>query len=141
MSVFVMIDPLHKCWSHLPLLFSFLIFILVKFFSAVLQTGVEKNLFGNHPVSLVATESRGPPPAFASDPLIAVSSTGGMENNARPLVLQDEISVAEGYSAATGAGSSRDILEIDGPSTAGNFVKTSSPVGVEILTILRLHKK
>ncbi|KAB1208379.1 hypothetical protein CJ030_MR7G001348 [Morella rubra] len=96
---------------------------------AIVQTGVEKNLFGNHPVSLVATESRGPPPAFASDPLIAVSSTGGTENNARPLLLQDEISVAEGYSAATGAGSSRDILEIDGPSTAGNFVKTSSPPG------------
>ncbi|XP_035540726.1 zinc finger protein-like 1 homolog isoform X3 [Juglans regia] len=103
---------------------------------AIMQTGLEKNLFGNHPVSLAATESRGPPPAFASDPLIAVSSTGGRENNASslPLVAQDGISVAEGYLAATGAGSSKlpvkDVLEINVPGTAGDFVKNSSPVGV-----------
>ncbi|XP_041010608.1 zinc finger protein-like 1 homolog isoform X1 [Juglans microcarpa x Juglans regia] len=102
---------------------------------AIMQTGLEKNLFGNHPVSLAATESRGPPPAFSSDPLSAVSSTGGRENNASslPLLAQDGISVAEGYLAATGAGSSKlpvkDVLEINVPGTAGDFVKNSSPVG------------
>lgn len=93
-----------------------------------MQTGLEKNLFGNHPVSLAATESRGPPPAFASDPLVT-SSTGGMENSAGllPLVVQNEITVAEGGSSKL---SVTDPLEIDGPSTAGNFVRSSSPVGV-----------
>jgi hypothetical protein len=104
--------------------------------SAVIQTGLEKNLFGNYPVSLAATEPRGPPPAFASDPLVTASSTGIRENNASslPSVERDEINITEGYSAATGVGSSKllvtDIVEIDGPSTAGNFMKTSSPVGV-----------
>ncbi|KAL4615244.1 hypothetical protein ACB092_07G109800 [Castanea dentata] len=99
---------------------------------AIMQTGMVKNLFGSHPVSLAATEFRGPPPAFASDPLIAVPSLGGMDNNASsPLVAQDEINVISGYLAAAGAGSSKvpDILEVDGPSTAGNFMKGSSPPG------------
>ncbi|KAK7836669.1 hypothetical protein CFP56_036730 [Quercus suber] len=95
---------------------------------------MEKDLFGSHPYSLAATKSHGPPPAFASDPLIAVPSLGGMDNNASsPLVAQDEINVIAGYSAAAGAGSSKvpDILEVDGPSMAGNFMKGSSPVGVK----------
>ncbi|KAG2704076.1 hypothetical protein I3843_06G158500 [Carya illinoinensis] len=93
----------------------------------IMMTGLEKNLFGNHPVSLAATESRGPPPAFASDPLVT-SSTGGMENSAGllPLVVQNEITVAEGGSSKL---SVTDPLEIDGPSTAGNFVRSSSPPG------------
>jgi hypothetical protein len=104
--------------------------------SAVIQTDLEKNLFGNYPVSLAATEPRGPPPAFASDPLVTASSPGGRENNASslPLVERDQINIIEGYSAATGVGSSKllvtDIVEIDGPSSAGNFMKTSSPVSV-----------
>ena len=85
-----------------------------------MQTGLEKNLFGSHPVSLPVTESRSPPPAFASDPLITVSSVDGGENN--------------GSSISTGEGSLKltvtDISEIEGPSSAGNFVKSSSPVGV-----------
>lgn len=90
-------------------------------------------MFGNHPVSLPAAESRGPPPAFASDPLINVSSTGGRENNAgsSPLVEKTETSMTEGTSAVTGAGLPvTDIVEVEGSSSAGNFVKNSSPVGV-----------
>uniref|UniRef100_A0A5B7AEF9 Putative zinc finger protein-like 1 n=1 Tax=Davidia involucrata TaxID=16924 RepID=A0A5B7AEF9_DAVIN len=98
-----------------------------KLKEAIMQTGLEKNLFGNHPVSLPATESRGPPPAFASDPLLHVS----------PTVAKD----AEGYSAATGIGSNKlsitDIVEVDGPSSVSpsisnqqsNFLKTTSPTG------------
>lgn len=105
-----------------------------------MQTGLEKNLFGSHPVSLPAAEPRGPPPAFASDPLMHISASGGREYgaNSSPSVTKD----AEGYSAATGIGppkpSSIDIVEIDGPSSANpslsnheaNFMKSTSPGGV-----------
>ncbi|TXG64135.1 hypothetical protein EZV62_011129 [Acer yangbiense] len=80
---------------------------------AILQTGLEKNLFGNHPVSLTA-ESRSPPPAFASDPIIGVSSSAA--------VAKDGIN--EGPSKLTVT----EITEIDGPGSAGNFIKNSSPV-------------
>lgn len=82
---------------------------------------MEKNIFGNHPVSLSVTESRGPPPAFASDPLIDRENHGNSDS-------------VDGYSPATGSEPSKlsvsDIVEIDGPNSAGNFVKASSPVGV-----------
>ncbi|CAL5377486.1 unnamed protein product [Camellia sinensis] len=97
-----------------------------KLKEAIMQTGLEKNLFGNHPVSLPATESRTPPPAFASDPLMDATSTGG--------------NVA-GYSAATGMGSN-DIVEIDDPSSVNpslsnqhtNFMKSASPAGPSATT-------
>ena len=55
-----------------------------------MQTGMEKNLFGSHPDSLAATKSHGPS-SFASDPLIAIPSLGGMDNNASsPLVAQNK---------------------------------------------------
>ncbi|XP_059647886.1 uncharacterized protein LOC132294149 isoform X2 [Cornus florida] len=91
-----------------------------KLKEAIMQTGLEKNLLGNHP-----TESRGPPPAFASNPLIHTS------------VAKD----AEGYLATAGIGSTKssvtDIVEIDGPSSASpslsnhdsNFMKSTSPSG------------
>ncbi|XP_048232044.1 zinc finger protein-like 1 homolog [Ricinus communis] len=91
-----------------------------KLKEAIMQTGLEKNLFGNHPVSLPA-----PPPAFASDPLVSISSS--------PSLRKDEISIVEEYSSATGAGlpklSVTDIVEIESPSSAGNYLKSSSPVG------------
>ncbi|KAK1316939.1 hypothetical protein QJS10_CPA05g01303 [Acorus calamus] len=42
---------------------------------AITQSGLKKNLFGNHLVSLTVAESRVVPPAFSSDPLIHVSAT------------------------------------------------------------------
>ncbi|XVE66721.1 hypothetical protein DITRI_Ditri08aG0102400 [Diplodiscus trichospermus] len=94
---------------------------------AIMQTGMEKNLFGNHPVSLPAIEPRGPPPAFASDPLRNVTSTGGREydGNSTHSVEKDE-----GYSVVGGPAKLKvtEITEIDGPSSAGNYMKTSSPV-------------
>ncbi|PSS29274.1 Zinc finger protein-like [Actinidia chinensis var. chinensis] len=95
-----------------------------KLKDAFMQTGLEKNLFGNHPVSL-STESRPPPPAFASDPLMHVSANGGSTS----IVGQD----ARGYSATTGIGSD-DIVEIDSPNSLNpsrsnqpNFTKSASP--------------
>lgn len=80
-----------------------------------MQTGLEKNLFGNHPVSLLATESRTPPPAFSSDPLIHVSAAGGSTS----LLGKDAGAV------------SSDIVEIDSPSSNHpNFTKNASPSGV-----------
>ncbi|OIW06885.1 hypothetical protein TanjilG_19534, partial [Lupinus angustifolius] len=65
-------------------------------------TGMEKNIFGNHPVSLSVTESRGPPPAFASDPLIGRENHGNSDS-------------VDGYSPATGSEPSKlsvtDIME------------------------------
>ncbi|XP_028767715.1 zinc finger protein-like 1 homolog [Neltuma alba] len=88
-----------------------------KLKEAIVQTGVEKSLFGNHPVSLPVTESHGPPPAFASDPLI------DKKNNE----ISDSV---EGYSSPPGTRpklSVTDIVEIDSPNSAGNFIKTPSP--------------
>ena len=82
---------------------------------------MEKNLFRNHPVSLPPTDSRNPPPAFASDPLIS------RENHANS-------DSTEGYSHATGSElpkiSVTDIVEIESPNSAGKFMKGSSPTGV-----------
>lgn len=86
-----------------------------KLKEAIMQTGMEKNIFGNHPVSLSVTESRSPPPAFASEPLIGRENHGNSD------------------SPATGSEppklSVTDIVEIEGANSAGNFVKGSSPVG------------
>ncbi|CAK9181164.1 unnamed protein product [Ilex paraguariensis] len=111
----------------------------LKLKEAIMQTGLEKNLFGNHPVSLLQTESRGPPPAFASDPLMHASAAGGRDYNSSlsPSAVRD----AEGYSVATGIGcnkpSSTDIVEIDGPGSSNpslpnhesSFMTISSPAG------------
>ncbi|KAK6916338.1 hypothetical protein RJ641_019199 [Dillenia turbinata] len=83
----------------------------LKLKEAIMQTGLEKNLFGNHPVSLT-TESH-PPPAFASDPLVSVSGGGGTSSS-------DSTNLVEAYSGARGKAPVPDIVEIDGPSSAGN---------------------
>ncbi|CAG7883225.1 unnamed protein product [Brassica rapa] len=83
---------------------------------AIMQTGLEKNLFGKHPVSR-STESRSPPPAFASDALINVSSSSHTQQGRNLLAENGEYS----KSAVS------EIVEIDVPSSAGNYMKTSSP--------------
>lgn len=85
-----------------------------KLKEAIMQTGLEKNLFGNHPVSFVS-EPRSPPPAFSTQPLIHPSVGKDPTNSSRPASL--------------------DIVEIDGPSSATapsqeiNFMKSTSPTG------------
>ncbi|TYG39530.1 hypothetical protein ES288_D12G022300v1 [Gossypium darwinii] len=80
---------------------------------AVMQTGMEKNLFGNHPVSLNTPEPSGPPPAIMR-----------YNGNSSASVAKDE-----GYSAVGPPKISvSEIMEIDSPSSAGNYMKTSSPV-------------
>ncbi|PIA33215.1 hypothetical protein AQUCO_04200161v1 [Aquilegia coerulea] len=90
-----------------------------KLKEAIMQTGLEKNLFGNYPVSLPTSEPNGPPPAFASDPLVHVSTSGVREKS------NAEISAT-------------DIVEIDGPNSrrnqlisehGPNFVPSPAPPG------------
>ncbi|XP_010277062.1 PREDICTED: zinc finger protein-like 1 [Nelumbo nucifera] len=121
-----------------------------KLKEAIMQTGLEKNLFGNHPVSLATAGSRLPPPAFASDPL---THTGGREKNSSSSLdsikdpaltspVTEKTNLVEGYPSTTGIDSSKlsstDIVEIDGSSSVGNqfasdlesnFIKSASPVG------------
>ncbi|XP_039043672.1 uncharacterized protein LOC120182912 [Hibiscus syriacus] len=84
---------------------------------------MEKNLFGNHP-----------PPAFASDPLMNMNSTVGREHsgNSSPAVSKDE-----GYSTIGGPSklTVSKITEIEGPGSAENYMKTSSPVGPVATTL------
>lgn len=90
------------------------------------QSGLEKNLFGNHPVSF-GTEPRSPPPAFTSEPL-------------HPAVVNDAASTATGFTRPA----SLDIVEIEGPTSATsslanhepNFMKSTSPTGVRSLIFL-----
>ncbi|OWM64790.1 hypothetical protein CDL15_Pgr028507 [Punica granatum] len=80
---------------------------------AILQTGMEKNLFGNYPVA--NAEARGPPAHTAASDGLGESST---------------ISLPSGTG---GVGSSKfsesEIVEIDAPGSAGNFNKSPSPPG------------
>ncbi|GAB2292131.1 hypothetical protein Dimus_026383 [Dionaea muscipula] len=95
-----------------------------KLKEAIMQTGLHKNVFGNHPVSLAAAESRVPPPAFASDPLKQLSA-GDLE-------VKNDAIMTESFSSEAGMGSSKvtvpDILETDGPST-GNSLPASHDSG------------
>ncbi|CAD5318525.1 unnamed protein product [Arabidopsis thaliana] len=87
----------------------------------ITQTGLEKNLLGNHPVSR-STESRSPPPAFASDALINLSSSSH---------TQEGNNLPDGYSVAGNGEYSKsavsEIVEIDVPASAGSYMKSSSP--------------
>ncbi|KAK6143608.1 hypothetical protein DH2020_023956 [Rehmannia glutinosa] len=96
-----------------------------KLREAIIQTGLEKNLLGNHPVPLHGAESRSPPPAFASGPLIGSEYNGGN----LPFVKKDADSTARPENL--------DFVEIDGPSSTtsslpnheANFMKSTSPSG------------
>ncbi|KAL3651691.1 hypothetical protein CASFOL_004693 [Castilleja foliolosa] len=87
-----------------------------KLKESIMQTGLEKNLFGNHPGSLHVAEPRSAPPAFASEPLV-------------PSVGKD--------ATFTARPDNSDFVEIDGSSSAlssspnhkGEFMKSTSPAG------------
>ncbi|KAM7265938.1 hypothetical protein ACFE04_003621 [Oxalis oulophora] len=78
---------------------------------AILQTGMEKNLFGAHAVPISTADSHGPPPpAFASSPLVDISSA------------------VDGYSGPPKISVS-EITEIESPTSTGNFKNSATPVG------------
>ncbi|CAD5183668.1 uncharacterized protein LOC135634323 isoform X1 [Musa acuminata AAA Group] len=113
----------------------------LKLKEAIIQSGLEKNVFGNHLVSLSA-ENRVPPPAFASEPIMRMSSVedterGGASSvnsvkDSKPMlsltVTDDKYS--ELYSTI-GVGSSKlepEIVEVDGPNALENqFMQDQEP--------------
>lgn len=98
----------------------------------LLQTGLVKNVFGNHPVPFQGADSRSPPPAFASEPLIHGSATG------------DRQYIGGKDAVSTERPENLDILEIDGhgsgtsslPNHGPDFIKSASPTGVRYFDIL-----
>lgn len=103
-------------------------FFSLQYLVVILQTGLEKSVFGSHPVSMTAPD-RGPPPAFSSDPLKRVSGAGGIEG----MKNEATVGVGTGSSRAT----TQDIVEIEGSPASSNhepnFVKAGSPATVRLL--------
>ncbi|GAB2247098.1 hypothetical protein Droror1_Dr00006980 [Drosera rotundifolia] len=93
-----------------------------KLKAAIVQTSLQKNVFGNHPVFLAAAESRSPPTAFASDPLKQLSA-GGSE------VVKNDANKTEG--SGLSKVSTPDTLEINGPSP-GNSLPSSHDSGYQM---------
>ncbi|XP_072974397.1 uncharacterized protein [Typha angustifolia] len=122
-----------------------------KLKESIIQTGLEKNVFGNHLVTIPTVDSRKPPPAFASDPLMRVPGVEDRELNGAnsfdsikdssspPSSLAKDRYLDGVYSSTIGPGSSEpEIIEIAGSNPIGsqfmpdqepNFIKSSSPVG------------
>ncbi|WOK92347.1 zinc finger protein-like [Canna indica] len=89
---------------------------------AIFQSGLEKNVFGDHLVSVAASDNRDPPPAFASDPLSHVSAVEEIDKGGATSV-NDKYS-NEAFRYTVGVGSSRliepEIVEVDGPNSLEN---------------------
>lgn len=112
----------------------------------MLQTGLEKNVFGNHYVTIAKADTW-TPPAFASDPLKNLSTPADRESDganssskdaALPSTLHSGMySTASVVSGVPIHGES-EIIEIEGPSPVitqfpeqeSNFIRSPSPHGV-----------
>lgn len=81
-------------------------------------------MFGNHPVPVQGAESRTPPPAFVSEPLVHASGTVDKVSTARPANL--DILEVDGYGSGTSAL----------PNHETDFLKNTSPTGVRYCYIL-----
>ncbi|VAH15398.1 unnamed protein product [Triticum turgidum subsp. durum] len=123
-----------------------------KLKEAVVQTGLEKNVFGNHFVTMPKADAR-TPPAFASDPLKRLSYSGestdaNMLNSSKDATLSSAV-LSQGdtypagmYSSGTLSHVEPEIVEIDGPSTIAtkfpeqepNFIRSPSPHGPSATT-------
>jgi hypothetical protein len=97
-----------------------------KLKEVVAKTGLEKNVFGNHLVTVPKADA-GTTPAFASDPLKRLSGSG--ESNGAKTVncskdaslssvvlSKDDKHPAGMYSSGTPSHVEQEIVEIDGPS-------------------------
>ncbi|ONK64822.1 uncharacterized protein A4U43_C07F30330 [Asparagus officinalis] len=101
-----------------------------KLKEAIIQSGLEKNIFGNHLVSLPTVQSLASPPAFASDPLAHVSGVGVEDGEKYGSISVDINRYPTLPSSATGSSknSESEIVEIDGPSPLENqFVADQDP--------------
>ncbi|GJN39972.1 hypothetical protein PR202_gb29129 [Eleusine coracana subsp. coracana] len=126
------------------------IFSLIFHFSNMLQTGLEKNVFGNHFVTKADTRT---PPAFASDPLKRLSTSGDGESvgantvkpakdAALPSTLQSGMYSSSPLGSGTAIHVEPEIVEVDGPSPIvtqfpeqeSNFIRSPSPHGPGAMT-------
>jgi hypothetical protein len=123
-----------------------------KLKEAIVQTGLEKNVFGNHFVTISKADTR-TPPAFASDPLKRLSSSGDRESNganiissAQDVSLPSTLHSGMYSSASVESGTpihvEPEIVEIEGPSPVitqfpeqeSNFIRSPSPHGPGAMT-------
>ncbi|CAD6204855.1 unnamed protein product [Miscanthus lutarioriparius] len=118
-----------------------------KLKEAIVQTGLETNVFGNHYVTIAKADTR--TAAFASDPLKNLSSTDDREtysaNSAKDAALPSTLHSGI-YSSAVGSGTTihvePEIVEIEGPSPVltqiseqeSNFIRSPSPHGPGAMT-------
>ncbi|KAK3153533.1 hypothetical protein QOZ80_2BG0176510 [Eleusine coracana subsp. coracana] len=117
---------------------------------AIVQTGLEKNVFGNHFVTKADTRT---PPAFASDPLKRLSTSGDGESvgantvkpakdAALPSTLQSGMYSSSPLGSGTAIHVEPEIVEVDGPSPIvtqfpeqeSNFIRSPSPHGPGAMT-------
>jgi hypothetical protein len=117
-------------------------------FSNMLQTGLEKNVFGNHFVTISKANAR-TPPAFASDPLKRLSTSDDREfigvntinldkDAALPPTLQSGMYTSSTLGSGTAIHPEPEIVEVDSPSPIvtqfpeqeSNFIRSLSPHGV-----------
>ncbi|XP_020257712.1 zinc finger protein-like 1 homolog [Asparagus officinalis] len=98
-----------------------------KLKEAIIMSGLEKNIFGNHLVSLPTLESRAPPPAFDSDPITNISSVEDRKSPGSSSVINATLP-SPSVSVGTFKHSEPEIVEIDGPSSLGSqFVADKDP--------------
>ncbi|KAH0459124.1 hypothetical protein IEQ34_011938 [Dendrobium chrysotoxum] len=100
-----------------------------KLKEAIIQSGLEKNIFGNYLVSLPPVEPRATPPAFASDPLVHISAADdGEKINGNSFDSFKDKSMTSSGGIASLKISEEDIVEIEGPSSVGNhFMSDQDP--------------
>lgn len=138
------IDSLGDIWIFFLVRFQFLFIDL--------QTGLEKNIFGNHLVTLPPEDFRDPPPAFSSDPLKRLSTTDDILKNSSylPDSIRDPSQPSssttnkekysnDAYQSLVGGVTSSvlsesDIVEIEGPNSVKTVSSevTSESVNVDI---------
>lgn len=89
-----------------------------------MQTGLEKNIFGNHIVTLPPQEFHDPPNAFSSDPLVRLSITddiGKNRSNSSDSIRDPSQPSSSTTKSLVGVASSvlseSDIVEIEGPDS------------------------
>ncbi|CAL4941403.1 unnamed protein product [Urochloa decumbens] len=123
-----------------------------KLKEAIVQTELEKNVFGNHFVTMPKADSR-TPLAFASDPLKRLSSSGDRESNggniissAKDASVPSTLHSGMYSSASVGFGTpinvEPEIVEIEGsspvmtqfPEQESNFIRSPSPHGPGAMT-------
>ncbi|KAL6842378.1 hypothetical protein ACP4OV_027805 [Aristida adscensionis] len=122
-----------------------------KLKEALAKTGLEKNVFGNHFVTIPKADPR--TPAFASDPLKNLTSSGDRASNGASTInsakdaamlsaLPSGVYSSASVPSGTAIHAEPEIVEIDGPGPViaqfpeqePNFIRSPSPHGAGAMT-------